>query len=167
MKVQVERFKFNFPYLYDGETQETTMAYGAQSTPHCFVFDKDRKLRYEGRLDDSRKVDNVTVENARNAIDELFAGKSVTEESTRSFGCSIKWLSLIPAVEEDEAEWDLQEVNLETIDAEGVAKLASNSSGKLRLINIWATWCGPYVAELPDLVYIKKNISTGNLRQLR
>ena len=156
MKVQAERFEFNFPYLYDGETQETTMAYGALSTPHCFVFDKERKLRYQGMLDDSRKVDGIKTEYARNAIDELFAGKPVTVEKSRSFGCSTKWLSLIPAVEKDEAEWGLQEVTLETIDVEGIKKIASNSSGKLRLINIWATWCGPCVAELPDLVYLKK-----------
>src|SRR5580698_11134084 len=55
MKIRAEYRHFNFPYLYDGERQSVTQAYGAQATPHVFVFDKDRKLRYEGRIDNAQR----------------------------------------------------------------------------------------------------------------
>jgi peroxiredoxin len=54
MKVRAEHREFNFPYLNDGDTQTVTQAFGAQATPHVFLFDKERKLRYEGRINDCR-----------------------------------------------------------------------------------------------------------------
>jgi len=53
MKIRVEYKHLRYPYLYDGETQSVTRAYGPQATPHVFIFDRDRKLRYEGRMDNS------------------------------------------------------------------------------------------------------------------
>src|ERR1043165_5763832 len=55
MKIRAEYRAFNFPYLYDGETQAVAQAYGAQATPHVFIFDQERKLRYEGRIDDAQR----------------------------------------------------------------------------------------------------------------
>ena len=52
MKIRAKEKKFNFPYLYDGDTETASKAYGPIATPHVFIFDKDRKLRYEGRVDD-------------------------------------------------------------------------------------------------------------------
>src|SRR4051812_11353787 len=53
MKTRAEHRAFNFPFLYDGETQETAAKFGPAATPHVFVFDQDRKLRYQGRVDSS------------------------------------------------------------------------------------------------------------------
>jgi AhpC/TSA family len=53
MKDRAADKRFNFPYLYDGEQQKTALNYGPVATPHCFVFDKDRILRYTGRIDGS------------------------------------------------------------------------------------------------------------------
>ena len=55
MKIRAEYRHFNFPYLYDGETQSVSQAYGPVATPHVFIFDKERKLRYEGRIDDAQR----------------------------------------------------------------------------------------------------------------
>src|SRR5687767_3217624 len=55
MKIRAKDKKFNFPYLYDGETSKISMEYGPQATPHVFIFDKDRRLRYSGRIDDGEK----------------------------------------------------------------------------------------------------------------
>lgn len=55
MKLFAAESGWDFPYLYDGEEQAVTMLYGAQATPHVFVFGPERKLRYTGRLDDSRR----------------------------------------------------------------------------------------------------------------
>ena len=76
MKIRAKDKNFNFPYLFDGETEIASKQYGPIATPHIFIFDKDRKLRYQGRIDD---VENPrkTPHNfdARNAIDALLANK--------------------------------------------------------------------------------------------
>jgi peroxiredoxin len=82
---------FNFVYLRD-EDQKAVDAYGAVCTPHVFVFDKDRKLRYRGRIDDSKEASKVTSHDLRNALDDLLAGRNVRTADTRPFGCSIKWM---------------------------------------------------------------------------
>ena len=90
MKIRAKDHNFTYPYLYDGETQATAKAYGVLATPHVFIFDADRKLRYVGRFDDA-EVKDGQVARRRNAIDALLAGKPVPVEKTRVFGCSTKW----------------------------------------------------------------------------
>jgi peroxiredoxin len=87
---------FNFPYLRDG-SQTVVEAYGGVCTPHVFVFDRSRQLRYRGRIDDSRDPSKVTSHDLRNALDDLTSGASVRVPDTRPFGCSIKWFSMKPA----------------------------------------------------------------------
>jgi len=161
MKLYAKEQGFTFPYLYDGDTQKTAKAYGALCTPHAFVFDRQRRLRYMGRLDDSRVADPATVKSpdARNAIEALLAGKPVPVETTRPMGCSTKWLENKSKVVETEQQWTSAPVTLETIDAAGVAALAKNGTGKVRLINVWATWCAPCVAEFPGLVSISRRLA--------
>ena len=84
---------FNFPYIRDPD-QKVAEAYGAVCTPHVFAFDKDRKLRYRGRIDDSRDPKAVRSNDLRNAVDDMLAGRSVKEAETRPFGCSIKWMEV-------------------------------------------------------------------------
>src|SRR5271155_4874608 len=84
---------FNFPYVRDA-TQKAAEAYGAVCTPHAFVFDRERKLRYRGRIDDSRDPKAAKSPDLRNALDDLLAGKSVRAPDTRPFGCSIKWMEV-------------------------------------------------------------------------
>ena len=154
MKKHAKEQDFNFDYLYDGETQATAKAYGCLATPHVFVFDKDRKLRYQGRFDDSRYPDPSTVSSpdARLAVEALLAGKEPPVASTKPHGCSTKWLEKKAQVAVDDEKWESGSVEVENIDADGVAKLRKNGSGKLRLFNVWATWCGPCVEEFPELV---------------
>ena len=166
MKVQAKEAGFNFPYLYDGDTQEVTKAHGALSTPHVFIFDKDRKLAYTGRLDDSRTIGDIKHHHAREAIDALLEGKEVALKKTRSFGCSTKWKSKADKVKLDNEKWEAQEVTLEQINAAGVKSLIANKTDKYRLINLWATWCGPCVAELPELVKIKRIYQNRNFETI-
>ena len=162
MKKHAAAEGFNYPYLYDGETQSVSRAYGCVATPHVFIFDKQRKLRYQGRFDDSRYGDDSTVqvEDARLAIDALLAAKEVENASTRAHGCSTKWAYKRDLVTRYEKEHREKEVTQETIDADGLKKLMANSTDKLRLINLWATWCGPCLAELPDLIEIGRQFET-------
>ena len=153
MKSVAEEENYRFPYLYDGATQAVTKAYGAVATPHVFVFDARRKLRYTGRLDDARRSrKDIGTPYVRQAIDALLAGKEPATPTTRPFGCSTKWSWKRGSVAEDDAKWDALPVTLDDLDAELAKTLASNKSGKLRLINFWSTVCGPCVAEFPDLV---------------
>lgn len=84
---------YNFPYLRD-DTQDVAKAYGGQVTPDCFVFDKDRKLRYRGRVDDNfEHPDQVKERDLETAIQEILDGKEVSKPESRAIGCSIKWKS--------------------------------------------------------------------------
>jgi peroxiredoxin len=154
MKLHAKEQGFNFPYLYDGDTQRTAKAYGCLATPHVFVFDAARKLRYKGAFDDSRFADPATVKSpaARNAVEALLAGQPVPVEETRPHGCSTKWLEKKSSVATEIANWEKQPVDVELIDAAGVAALRKNGTKKVRLFNIWATWCDPCVEEFPELV---------------
>ncbi|MEM9158977.1 MAG: redoxin domain-containing protein [Verrucomicrobiota bacterium] len=157
-KRYAEDLGWEFPFLYDGYTQTTAKAYGCLATPHVFIFDKNRMLRYKGRYDDSRYPDPATVKSpdAINALDALLAGKPVPVEATRPHGCSTKWRERAAHVAAAEAKWQATEATIERIDAAGVAKLAKNGTEKLRLINVWATWCAPCVEEFPDLIDIAR-----------
>jgi thiol-disulfide isomerase/thioredoxin len=154
MKQHAKEQGFNFPYLYDGDTQKTALAYGCLTTPHVFLFDKERKLRYQGRLDDSRYADEATVTapDARHAIEALLAGKPVPVEVTKPHGCSTKWIDKRKQLVADNEKWEKGEVEVELIDAKGIEALRKNDTKKVRLFNVWATWCGPCVEEFPQLV---------------
>src|SRR5580658_643134 len=91
MKIRADYRHFNFPFLYDGETQSVARAYGPTATPHLFVFDQERKLRYEGRVDSSPREALAKRQDARLAIDAVLAGEPVKMEKTPTVGCSIKW----------------------------------------------------------------------------
>ena len=145
--------KWTFPYLYDGETQEFARACGAQATPHVFVFDGDRKLRYTGRMDDGgRNRGPVEKSYIRDAIDAMLEGKEVAEPVTRAIGCSTKWHHLTASVAADQKRWEALPVTLEDLDEDLAKKLRKNESGNVRFINFWATTCGGCIAEFPDLV---------------
>ncbi|MEY2428817.1 MAG: hypothetical protein QOJ40_1702 [Verrucomicrobiota bacterium] len=161
MKLYAKEKGFTFPYLYDGETQVTAKAYGCLATPHVFIFDRERRLRYKGRFDDSRFADAATVTSpdARNAVEALLAGRHVPVEVTAPQGCSTKWLSNKAEIAQVNEQWNHASVTLETIDAAGVAALARNDTKKLRLINVWATWCAPCVKEFPGLVSLSRRLS--------
>ena len=77
-----------FPYLKD-EDGSLARAMGAVSTPHAFVFDADRRLRYRGRIDDARIAESVTTRDLEGAVEALLAGRRPPVETTEPFGCSI------------------------------------------------------------------------------
>jgi thiol-disulfide isomerase/thioredoxin len=152
MKARARDQKFDFPYLYDGQTQAVSQAYGPVATPHVFVFDRERKLRFCGRIDDHQDPRKAKTHDTRDSIDALLAGQPVPSETTRTFGCSIKWADKAESAREALAKWDQETADLKEIDAAGLGELVANKSDKLRVINVWATWCGPCVTEFPELV---------------
>jgi peroxiredoxin len=157
MKKRAKQKKFNFPYLYDGKTQSTAKAYGPVATPHVFIFDKERKLQYQGRIDDVEKPTKTpNTLDTRTAIDALLSNQQVAVQTTKVFGCSIKWGEKEALTKKENEEWAKKAVDVDMIDENGIRDLIKNGSGKLRLINVWATWCGPCVTEFPDFVTINR-----------
>ena len=156
MKIRAEDRHFNFPYLYDGENESVSKAYGPVATPHVFVFDQERKLRYVGAIDNSERIAAVTNHYLRDALDALLAGKEPAPAQTKVVGCSIKWATKESITEEYMAKLAAEPVTLQPVDADGLKKLRQNDSGKFRLVNFWATWCAPCVAEFDELVAINR-----------
>lgn len=157
MKIRAKDKGFNFPYLYDGETESASNKYGPVATPHIFVFDKDRKLRYNGRIDDMENPAKTPKSlDARNAIDAVLGGKEIAVPVTKTFGCSVKWAEKKDWIDKAQIQWAKEPVKLDTINASGIATVVKNHSDRLRLINLWATWCGPCVVEFDDLITLNR-----------
>jgi len=157
MKQRASDRGFKFPYLSDGDDQKCALAYGPSATPHCFVFDRNRILCYTGRIDGSEKPGTGKAEDVRNAIDAILTGNAVKNPVTKVFGCSIKWSWKDEYTQKLYKQWSELPVTVNDIDVQGIKDLIKNtSSDKLRLINIWATWCGPCITEFPDLVIIDR-----------
>ncbi|NQU75184.1 MAG: thioredoxin family protein [Planctomycetes bacterium] len=91
MKLRAREKGFLFPYVRDA-TQSAAKAYGALRTPHFYVFDKDRRLRYTGRMDNNPySASKADQHDLRNALDALLAGKKPQAEVTNPIGCNVKW----------------------------------------------------------------------------
>lgn len=93
MKKRAKKKGYPYPYLRD-KTQEVAKAYGAEVTPDVFVFDKNRKLQYRGRIDDNwRSRDRVKEESLKIAISTLLSGGTLDPDvaEQKAMGCSVKW----------------------------------------------------------------------------
>jgi peroxiredoxin len=142
MKDMIIRTKLRhieWPYLYDGETQSTASKFGAIATPHIFIFDQDRKLRYEGRIDDSTASAKVKSQDARNAIEEMLAGQPVAVPITPVFGCSTKWLSKSTGVKEEMVKINAEPVKLTAASLDDIKKLRANATDKTVIVYFWST----------------------------
>jgi peroxiredoxin len=156
MKIRAKDMEYNFPYLYDGENQKVSLAYGPARTPHVYIFDRDRKLRYIGRIDDSEKPDLVKTEDARNAIEALLRGREVPVKETPTIGCSIKWSDKRESAKRSLEMWARENVTVEMADVKDIRELIKNDSGKVRLVYIWASWSGPSVKQLQEFVTMNR-----------
>ena len=143
---------FNFPYLFDGDNQNIAHQFGPKNTPHIFIFDREKKLRYEGRIDDNMREASVKTHDAVDALDAMVANRPVAFPQRPVFGCSIKWQSQTEAKQRELKLWQEQPVTLDMASAADLKRLRTNPTGKTLMINFWATWCAPCVEEFDDLL---------------
>lgn len=156
MKLHAAYRAFNFPYLYAGDHEAVSRAYGPVATPHAFVFDAARRLRYVGAIDDSERPQHVKRQHLREVVDALLAGQEPPVTRTRAVGCSVKWSDKENTVQAFMDKLAAEPVTVAPADAATLAALRKNDSGKFRLVNFWATWCAPCVVEFPEFVAIHR-----------
>ncbi|MBX3384957.1 MAG: thioredoxin family protein [Phycisphaeraceae bacterium] len=87
-----KEFEMPFPVLLD-ESGTVGKAYGAKTTPHCFIIDKDGMLVYNGAIDNGRMGKNGDRNYVREALEQVVKGETVTTPETRPYGCSVKYAS--------------------------------------------------------------------------
>jgi peroxiredoxin len=163
MKVRAAHRHLEYPYLSDGASQTVSRQFGVVTTPHIFVFDAARTLQYDGRIDDDARESHVKSRDARNAIDAVLAGRPAPVTRTPVDGCPVKGLAGPPDPDEQRATSDTGPVSLEMAGADELKRLRLNGTGKLLLINFWATWCAPCASEFPDLEATYRMYKSRNL----
>jgi len=134
MKIRAKHRQFNFPYLYDGETEEVSRAFGprprhtrSSSTRNAnSVIPTHRRRR-------ARHEHHVTrpAQRPRRAA----GGREVEVKQTKTFGCSIKWAGKEDSVKRFLDKLAAEPVSVDFVEAEGLKALRKNDSGKLRLVN--------------------------------
>ena len=139
MKIRVRDRQIPWPYVSDGETQSTAQKFGAVATPHIFIFDQDRKLRYEGRIDDNQNESLVKVHDAHDAIEALLSGGAVAVPHRPAFGCSTKWLSKAGDVDREMTKIHAEPVELTPASAADLAALRANTGDKVTVVHFWST----------------------------
>jgi thiol-disulfide isomerase/thioredoxin len=156
MIIRAKDKSFNFPYLYDGDNQAVSISYGPVATPHAFVFNSRRKLVYTGRIDDSEKPGTGNAEDLRNAVNSVLEGKTIENPVSKAFGCSVKWSWKSEWTDKVNNDWNNKTVALLEADRTTIKDIIDNKSDKLRLVNVWATWCAPCVIEYPELIKLHR-----------
>jgi len=162
MKIRVAYKHLQYPYLYDGDTEAVSRAYGPQASPHIFIFDQQRKLRYEGAIDDSYRIEFVKRHYALDAINALLADQEVAVKHTGAFGCSTKWSDKAAANVAFMEKLNAQPVTLDTVSADALKALHKNADGNVRLIQFWSTRCSECVKEFAGIQDIYRMYSDRN-----
>jgi peroxiredoxin len=152
MAIRMKLRHLTYPWLYDGDTESMSKKYGPKTTPHVFIFDKERKLQFQGRIDNSMHLDEVKTHDTRDALDQMLAGKPVAVQHTPTFGCNTKWAGFIPEKQQAVTDWNAKPVTVDDATADVLKQVRANSSGKLLMVSFWSTKCVSCMAAFPEVV---------------
>ena len=148
MKARAAHRGLTYPFLSDAASQSVAKQFLVTTTPHVFVFDEARSLRYDGRLDDDVQGAAVKASEARQAIEALAGGGTVPVSRTPVTGCPVNGLAGPAPVAAAAVK---EPVTVDMASADDLKRLRQNGTNKLLLVNFWATWCVPCAREFPDL----------------
>jgi peroxiredoxin len=164
VKAHAAKAKYVFSILKD-ERNLVADSYGATVTPEMYVIDGAGVLRYHGRVDNASDEKRVERHDLRVALDEMLAGKAISKADLKAFGCVIKRAGVTETkMLQKPAKTPATESPIALLKPADFNKLRADSQGKVLLINFWATWCAPCVAEFPEFVMIDKNYRTKGVR---
>ena len=152
IKADIKKSKIGFPVLKD-EKNLIANAYGAFVTPEVYVIDKEGTLRYHGRVDNASDAARVERHDLRVALDELLGGKPVSKPELKAFGCEIKRVGNATAFVSTPVRNSIQpDSSVTLLRPTEFKKIKDDAKDKVLVINFWATWCAPCVAEFPEFV---------------
>lgn len=159
MMIRTKEKGLNYPYLYDGDDQEVSIKYGPSTVPSVFVFDKDRLLKYRGRIDVSSMWKAANAEDLRMAVNAVKRKGEIIRPERELNGCKIYWSWDQAERDSLEKSWKESPVRLKNLTLDSLKTLLVNFSGKPRVFNFWATWCGPCKQEFPEFLRMKRMYS--------
>ncbi|MFN7929160.1 MAG: redoxin domain-containing protein [Blastocatellia bacterium] len=165
LKAHAAKAKYSFAILKDVRNVVADQ-FGATVTPEMFIVDAEGMLRYHGRVDSASNLARVERHDLRVTLDELLAGKAPSQPELKAFGCQIKRVpgSNLAAAPATVAKSTNIESLVTLLKPAEFNKLKTDSQGKVLLINFWATWCAPCVAEFPEFVKIDKTYRSKGVR---
>ncbi|HEX4946717.1 MAG TPA: redoxin domain-containing protein [Blastocatellia bacterium] len=167
VKEHAAKAKYGFAILKD-DGNVVADSYGASVTPEMYIIDAEGVLRYHGRVDNASDERRVERHDLRVALDELLAGHSISKADLKAFGCVIKraGVSETKVLHKPATKPAPTESPIALLKPADFNKLKTDSQGKVLLINFWATWCAPCVAEFPEFVMIDKNYRAKGVRTI-
>ncbi|MBL8203190.1 MAG: redoxin domain-containing protein [Blastocatellia bacterium] len=164
VKEHAAKSKYVFSILKDN-SHVIADAYGAMVTPEMYIIDGQGVLRYHGRVDNASDEKRVERHDLRVALDEMLAGKPISKPDLKAFGCVIKRANE-KAMAMSQKSAPATESPVALLKPADFHKLKADSQGKVLLINFWATWCAPCVAEFPEFVMIDKTYRAKGVRMV-
>jgi peroxiredoxin len=165
VKEHATKANYVFSILKD-ESNVVADSFGATVTPEMYIIDGEGVLRYHGRVDNASDERRVERHDLRVALDELLTGKPISKPDLKAFGCVIKRAGVTETkmLQKPATKPAATESPITLLKPADFTKLKAESNGKVLLINFWATWCAPCVAEFPEFVMIDKTYRAKGVR---
>ncbi len=167
VKEHAAKAKYVFSILKD-EGNVVADSYGASVTPEMYIIDSTGVLRYHGRVDNASDEKRVERHDLRVALDEMLANQPISKADLKAFGCVIKRAGVTETkmLQKPVAKAAATDSPVTLLKPADFNKLRTDSLGKVLLINFWATWCAPCVAEFPEFVMIDKTYRAKGVRMV-